>query len=53
MAISSPDGGEKVEVAGRIVWSEANKAYGVAFAKAPQSALSRIADWTRNLQKAS
>ncbi len=51
MAISSPDGGHKVEVAGRIVWSEANKAYGVAYEKAPQSALSQIADWTRNLQK--
>ena len=53
MAISSPDGGHKVEVTGRIVWSEANKAYGVAYEKAPQSVLSQIADWTRNLQKAS
>ncbi len=42
MQISSPDGGEKVEVAGRVVWSEANKAYGVAFNSAPQSVLSRI-----------
>lgn len=53
MAIASPDGGEKIEVTGRIVWSEANKSYGVAFAKAPQNVLSRIADWTRALQKAS
>ena len=53
MSISSPDGGHKVEVAGRIVWSEANKSYGVAYEKAPQSALSQIADWTRSLQKAS
>lgn len=53
MSIASPDGGEKVEVSGRIVWSEANKAYGVAFAKTPQTVLSRIADWTKNLQKAS
>jgi subtilisin family serine protease len=53
MAIASPDGAEKIEVSGRIVWSEANKAYGVAFAKAPQNVLSRIADWTRILQKAS
>jgi subtilisin family serine protease len=53
MAIESPGGGEKIEVSGRIVWSEANKAYGVAFAKAPQNVLSRIADWTRLLQKAS
>ncbi len=53
LSISSPNGAEKVEVAGRVVWSEANKAYGVAFNHAPQSALSRIADWTRGLQKAS
>lgn len=53
MAIASPDGSEKIEVSGRVVWSEANKAYGVAFAQTPQSVLSRIADWTRGLQKAS
>lgn len=53
LSIASPKGDERVEVAGRVVWSEANKAYGVAFNHAPQSALSRIADWTRGLQKAS
>jgi hypothetical protein len=53
LTISSPDGVDKVEVAGRVVWSEANKAYGVAFNHAPQTVLSRIADWTRGLQKAS
>jgi subtilisin family serine protease len=53
MSISSPSGDERVEVAGRVVWSEANKAYGVAFDQAPQTALSRIADWTKGLQKAS
>jgi len=52
LTISSPDGVDKVEVAGRVVWSEANKAYGVAFNQAPQTVLSRIADWTRGLQKA-
>ncbi len=52
MSIASPDGSEKIEVSGRVVWSEANKAYGVAFAQTPQSVLSRIADWTRGLQKA-
>lgn len=51
LSISSPDGAEKVEVAGRVVWSEANKAYGVAFDHAPQSVLSQIADWTKGLQK--
>lgn len=53
LSISSPDGAEKVEVAGRVVWSAANKAYGVAFDHAPQSALTKIADWTKGLQKAS
>lgn len=53
LMISSPNGEERVEVAGRVVWSEANKAYGVAFNQAPQNVLSRIADWTRGLQKAS
>jgi Tfp pilus assembly protein PilZ len=52
MTISAPNGHDKVEVAGRVVWSEANKAYGVAFDKTPQSALSRIADWTKGLQRA-
>jgi hypothetical protein len=52
MTISSPNGEEKVEVAGRVVWSESNKAYGVAFDHAPQSVLSRIAEWTQRLQKA-
>jgi hypothetical protein len=51
LAITSPGGEEKVEVAGRVVWSEANKAYGVAFDKAPASALSRISDWTKGLQR--
>ncbi|MBX3022365.1 MAG: S8 family serine peptidase [Bdellovibrionales bacterium] len=52
LAISSPDGAEKIEVAGHVVWSEANKAYGVAFDHTPQSVLTRIADWTKGLQKA-
>lgn len=52
LSISSPQGQEKVEVAGRVVWSDANKAYGVAFDQTPQSVLSRIADWTRILQRA-
>jgi len=51
MLIESPDGAEKIEVGGRVVWSEANKAYGVAFDHAPQTALQRITDWTRGLQK--
>lgn len=51
LTISSPSGDEKVEVAGRVVWSAANKAYGVAFDHAPQSVLSRITDWTQGLKR--
>jgi subtilisin family serine protease len=50
MTISSPNGDEKVEVAGRVVWSAANKAYGVAFDQAPQSALARFTEWTKGLK---
>lgn len=53
MSIASPDGQERVEVAGRVVWSAANKSYGVAFDHAPESALSKMADWTRSLKRAS
>jgi hypothetical protein len=51
LSISSPAGDEKVEVAGRVVWSAANKSYGVAFDHAPQSVLTRLGDWTRSLTK--
>jgi subtilisin family serine protease len=52
LTITSPDGAEKVEVAGRVVWSAANKAYGVAVDRTPQTTQSRNADWTKGLQKA-
>lgn len=52
MQISSPDGkGDTIEVEGKVVWSEAQKAYGVAFNNAPRSALFRISEWTKALQK--
>jgi subtilisin family serine protease len=51
MSILSPDGQEVVEVEGRVVWSEANKAYGVQFQQARESVLSRIQSWTRGLVK--
>lgn len=53
MSISSPDGKEQIQVEGKIVWSEANKAYGVAFAKAPKGVLQQISGWTSALTKAS
>jgi subtilisin family serine protease len=46
--IQSPDGKETVEVAGRIVWSEQNKAYGVQFDEAKDA----IRGWTAGLSKA-
>jgi hypothetical protein len=51
LSIASPNGQERVEVAGRVVWSAANKAYGVAFDHAPQSALERMSDWTKGLKR--
>lgn len=52
MAIQSPDGRDQVEVEGKIVWSEEQKKYGVAFANANQSVLSSIHRWTQSLLKA-
>jgi hypothetical protein len=50
MKIKGPDGNE-IEVSGRIVWSESNKAYGVQFANAKEGVLSSIQNWTANLVK--
>ncbi len=53
MQISSPDGKENIDVEGKVVWSAAKKAYGVAFNNAPHSALYRISQWTKSLQRSS
>jgi subtilisin family serine protease len=47
--IQSPDGTETVQVDGHIVWSEQNKAYGVQFDEAKDTALSSIRGWTNRL----
>lgn len=52
LQIKSPDGGEQIQVEGKIVWNEANKSYGVQFEGAKQGALSAIQKWTSNLVKA-
>lgn len=52
MQISSPDGKEQVQVEGRVVWSEAQSAYGVQFSEAKDSVVSRIRAWTASLVKA-
>lgn len=52
MSIQSPDGKDIVEVEGRVVWSEANRAYGVQFQEARDTTLEKISGWTRALNKA-
>lgn len=51
MTIASPDGRESIQVQGQVVWSEANKHYGVQFANANQNVLSQISNWTKSLVK--
>ena len=51
MSIASPDGEQRVEVQGRVVWSEEKKAYGVQFCDAEESVLTAIGSWTRRLVK--
>lgn len=48
MQISSPDGNQKIEVQGRVVWNEENKAFGVQF----DQAQTEIRGWTKGLNKA-
>ena len=52
MSIESPDGSERVEIKGKVVWSESQKAYGVQFAEANSSILNQISNWTRVLKPA-
>lgn len=52
LQIASPDGGEQVQVEGRIVWNEANNAYGVQFEGTKAGVLDSIKDWTSGLAKA-
>lgn len=51
LTISSPDGQESLEVQGRVVWSEAHKAYGVEFKDTTAKALDQISGWTQHLKK--
>lgn len=51
LTIASPDGKESIQVQGQVVWSEANKHYGVQFANADQGVLSKISSWTQGLIK--
>lgn len=49
MRIAAPDGSGEVEVQGKVVWSEENKRYGVAFSKAEAGTLAAIRRWTAGL----
>ena len=49
MQIRSPDGSDEINVEGKIVWSEEQKRYGVAFSNADEPVLSQITKWTRGL----
>lgn len=52
LQIASPDGGEQIQVEGRIVWNEQNQSYGVQFQGAKDKVLESIEGWTSNLSKA-
>ncbi len=49
MSISSPDGKDTIAVQGKVVWSEEQKRYGVAFANADSGIKASIARWTAGL----
>ncbi len=49
LVIASPDGKGEVAVEGKVVWSEEQKRYGVAFANADDSVLDSIRIWTKGL----
>ena len=49
MSIASPDGKETISVQGKVVWSEEQKRYGVAFSNAESSVKSAITRWTSGL----
>jgi Tfp pilus assembly protein PilZ len=51
MVISSPDGKEKIEVQGHVVWSESQKRYGVAFDSLSDTVKSQIMQWQKVLVK--
>ncbi len=47
MQIASPDGRERIEVQGQIVWNSSNQAYGVKFANARKGTLAMIQQWVQ------
>lgn len=53
MNILSPDGKEKLQVLGKVVWCEERKAYGVAFSEMAAAQSSTLSGWTKSLMKSS
>ncbi|MCB9072423.1 MAG: S8 family serine peptidase [Bdellovibrionaceae bacterium] len=53
MNIMSPDGKEKVQVLGKVVWSQERKSYGVQFCDMAETQSSSITGWTKKLVKSS
>jgi len=53
MNIMSPDGNEKIQVMGKVVWSQEKKSYGVQFCEMAEKQSSSITGWTKKLVKAS
>lgn len=53
MSISSPDGKEKIQVMGKVVWSAERKSYGVQFCDMAANQSSTLSQWTSKLVKAS
>lgn len=50
MTISSPDGKDKVEAVGRVVWSEEKKSYGVQFCEVDEQRTSLVEKWTEGVK---
>jgi len=51
MNIMSPDGKEKVQVLGKVVWSQERKSYGVQFCDMAETQTASISGWTKKLVK--
>ncbi|MEK7356509.1 MAG: PilZ domain-containing protein, partial [Bdellovibrionota bacterium] len=51
MSIRSPDGTDQIDVQGKIVWSEEQKRYGVAFDNAQENTIAAISRWTQSLMR--
>lgn len=53
MNIMSPDGKERVQVLGKVVWSQERKSYGVQFCDIAETQCSSISSWTKKLVRSS